>query len=108
MLDSPTRLANLALIWRHRVEGFLIQIENDTVRTVADRVSLDLDAALERKGEHRQQLFFFVSKEPRSVVVGILFEQRRAFRAKRAVEHNLDSSKRESAVELARACAVTQ
>ena len=57
MLDAPARLTDLALRLWHRVQSFLVFIKNEPVRVITDRMRLHLNAFLERRFQHRQQVF---------------------------------------------------
>ncbi len=69
VLDSPARLANLALFGRHRLHRFFVPIENRSIRSIAYRVSLNLNPFSQSFLEHRHDDFFLLSEKPRGVVV---------------------------------------
>src|SRR5262249_3881868 len=71
MLDAPAWRGDLSVARGHGVERLLVVVEDRAVRAVADRVRLDLDAALQGALEHRDELLLGVLEEPRRIVVGV-------------------------------------
>src|SRR5437899_746369 len=99
MLVTPTRIGDLSLRGRHSIQSFFIFIKNESIRVIADRVCLDLNAFAQSLFQHRQQLFFFYAQKTFAVGrIAVRREQRRAPRAERAIRNYFDRSKIETII----------
>src|ERR1043166_2787477 len=100
MLHSPPRLFDWSLIRRDCFEGRFVRIENRPVRSIADRVCLNLKTAPQRLLEHWLQLFRLFGEVAGSLRgVAVRFEQCGPARTKRTVEHNFNRALSEMVIE---------
>src|ERR1051325_935442 len=100
MLHSPPRLFDWSLIRRDCFERRFVKIENRPVRSIADRVCLNLKTAPQRLLEHWLQLFRLFGEVAGSLRgVAVRFEQCGPARTKRTVEHNFNRSLGEMMIE---------
>ena len=99
VLDAKARIGDGPLGRRHRGKRLFVLVERDAVAAVADRVGLDLDAALEPGDRDSKDLLGRRHVEAAvSGRVAVWLVERRAARAKRAVHVELDRAHREARV----------
>src|SRR5437870_6695000 len=59
MLVAPTRLGDLSLLLRHRVQSLLVFIKDKSIRVIANGVRLHLDSFLQSLLQHWHKVFVF-------------------------------------------------
>src|SRR5688500_606943 len=98
VLYPPTRIAYFALFSRDGFQRFLLEVQNLPVGSIAYCVSFDLDSGFERPLQHGQNGVRLLGEESGGIVVVVWLQQRSAFRAEGAVDHDFDSAKGESVI----------
>jgi hypothetical protein len=100
MLDPPTRIRHGTFIHGDVRESLLVQVEGQAVGAIADGVGPDLDAVAQGTLQDRPEFRGGVRQQASIAgIIVIRLEQRRAARAERAVEVDLDRANGEPVVE---------